>query len=145
MASDGIITFPNVGGLEVLALLQAELANCVVSLFQENITPSKNSVKADYEAAECDFSGYTTKTVAAFNDPAIDGNNDAIMLSPQTTWTQTADTITNTVYGGWVENAAGDLMFAFKFTTPRLMLAADNYLAVTLGVRNGGGFASYET
>lgn len=98
------------GAKDEAARGKTNLANSVLSLFKAGFVPTPQSVKADFEAAECDFDGYATKTIVAWSDPVLAGDGYAIYAPTQTfAWALNVDAVGNQVGGWWLELAAGTL------------------------------------
>lgn len=99
------------GALVQATAAQARNANSVISLFKAGFLPSAASVKADFEANECDFDGYAPKTIATWNAPVLAGVGYMTYAPTQTfLWALDTDAIGNMVGGHWIETAAGVLL-----------------------------------
>lgn len=106
-------------GREAIGLdLQTFLAGSKVKLFQNNVLITVNTLKSELTVAT--FTGYADQTITATGDPVIDPINGGISITmPSFQWT-TGDptTVTNTIYGFWLETAGGDLILAGNFDDP---------------------------
>lgn len=88
-----------------------------VQLFKSDTPLVAGTVLGDLE--EADFSGYAESGVLAFGAAFINDAGGAEIVAPGVQFTQTAATISNTVYGYMVVNAAGDgLLWAERFPQP---------------------------
>lgn len=98
-------------GAELIALAnQARMAMSVLHLFKVNpaFTPSATTLKAEYQANECDFDGYAPKTIATFGTPVLFGTGYATYAPTQTFyWVFDSEGVQNACGGWWLETAAG--------------------------------------
>jgi len=110
---------PDLGERIVLdKMLSGAGENYVLKLYRNNLTPTNSSVLADF--TETTFTGYSSQTMTAGNWSAATTNpsNKAESSNSELAWTcgSTGDTI----YGYFVENAAGSVcLWAEKFDTAR--------------------------
>lgn len=89
---------------------QTLLANCVVHLFKSSFVPDPTNVLADFTAEECDFSGYSAETIAAWNDPILAPGTGYQILSPLIQFMSAApNSVTNSVGGIYIVTAGGAL------------------------------------
>jgi hypothetical protein len=88
---------------------QTALAGSVVSLFKSTLTPTPATLKAAFEAAECDFDTYVAKTISAWLGPVLAPGTGYQIVSPLLLWALagTDPTTPNTVGGWWLEDGAG--------------------------------------
>jgi hypothetical protein len=116
-----IIRYTNAGALYVAGVMQLELALCKLKLFKAGeITLSAGTTKAELDAAECDFTGYAAKTVTAMTDPLLFPGGGASISTGTVQFAAGAPPITaNLVGGGWLETAAGEVLMAWQYETPR--------------------------
>ena len=101
---------------EALAYKEANLDGGSLRLYQNDMTPTPNSVVGDFTIA--DFGGYTSKTIATWGDPWIDALGRAITLAPTQTWAATGVAPSNLVYGWYFLDVNGDLALAGRFDAP---------------------------
>lgn len=110
------VLYPNVGAMHNIGLLRTDLINCEVNLFQNNLTPLPSTVIGDLTVAT--YSGYAAKVVtallAAYIDPA--GGASAQIATIQ--YDHSGGGVANSIYGFWVETAAGDLILVGRFEEP---------------------------
>lgn len=122
--------YPNVGALHELGLIRTDLALCKVKLFKNNLVISPATVIGDL--VEADFGGYAAITVTAllpaYLDPA--GGASAQIGTVQFNCDGTAPD--NTVYGAWVETAAGLLVLLVKFDAGITMVSAGDSIPLDI-------------
>lgn len=106
-----------------------------VLLFQNDVTPNRNTVLADLDVAT--FSGYATLTAQTFNPALTDDDGNTRVIGPVCQFTATAATITNTIYGYYVTDTAGTLLLgAERFDEPVEVTGAGDGVALvpTFGI-----------
>lgn len=108
------------------------LAGAKINLYKNDYTPTPGAVEDDFEVA--DFTGYDPDTPAMWSAPFIDP-----ALGP-VVWTQliqfqpdTNATVSNTIYGWYLLDAAGNVIGSERLETPRLLATNDNALRVSIG------------
>jgi len=116
---------PNTELLSIVESIKVPFATGKLKLTKSSITLSKDTVIGDLTAIEADFSGYAAKTLtslpATYADLARGGYSWQI---PTEQWdTANPTTIPNQVFGGWIEDADGNLLFAWMQATPTQMTA----------------------
>lgn len=77
-------------------------ATAKLHLYKSSFTPNVNSVEADFEAAEADFTGYAAVTLT-WGTAGRDANGNAISVSSRALFQATAGTPANTIGGCWLE------------------------------------------
>lgn len=108
------------GDLEILNVLR--LANdplATLRLFQNNHTPTVTDINANY--TEATFNGYAAVALGIWNAAFINGSAQGEIDAPAVTFTHTVGATTNTIYGAYVTDNAGDVIYAEKFTAPIIM------------------------
>lgn len=80
-----------------------------IHLFQNNHTPADGDTVADY--TECTFSGYLVKTLLAWSAAATVSGRAEITEALQT-WGHTGGATGNNVYGYYITDFAGNLLWA---------------------------------
>lgn len=126
--------YPRTSDLKVLTELKTVdnyLDGAKVMLFKNDIVPTKATVLGDLVAA--DFSGYAISSAVVWGTPFIDANGNATVQAASVQFTQTADTVSNTVHGwGLVGDPGGTPFLAAveRFATPVAMLEAADGLVV---------------
>ena len=133
-----IILYPDVGAVENLGLVRTHLASCKVKLYTNNVTLSRNTVKTDL--TEATFDGYTAATVTALLAVYINVTGGAICQVPKTQFDYGpagSPPVTETVYGWWIEDAAGNLIIVGNYDTPIPMAAVGNSVIVDVALTFG--------
>jgi hypothetical protein len=126
-------------------IYKAPTAEGKLKLYQNNFTPGPGTKVADL--VEADFSGYAPLDLADGEVSAarldVDGNAFAVDTILRT-FEQDADTITNAVYGYFVTNDPGTVVYtAGRFATPIAFSDAGASLDLELGYRlDFGGLLS---
>lgn len=111
---------------------KTNLANSKLRLFKSGFNPTPQSLKADFEANECDFDGYAEKTITAWSDPVLAGVGYAIYAPTQTfAWALAVDAVGNSVGGWWVELSGGTLYEYGTFDPPRPAQGPDQAVILT--------------
>jgi hypothetical protein len=124
--------------LGILTGVAGRYENATVHLFQNDFTPTPDTVIADL--TEATFSGYAAVVDPGWGAAFLNDDGNAQRLLNNAQFTQTAATITNTVYGYYVTDAAGTgLWWAERFATPVLMDAASRAIAVIGTLVHGQG------
>lgn len=107
-------------------------ANSVLHLFKAGFNPSPTTTKAEFDAQECDFDGYTAKTITAWSDPVLAGVAYAIYAPTQTfPWTADTDLIGNQVGGSYLVTAGGALSQYTTFDPTRPCMGPDQAIITT--------------
>jgi hypothetical protein len=101
----------------------------VMKLFQNNITPAHNTVYADF--TEATFSGYASQSLSGASVAgSLDSSGRGVVTWTALTWTKSGAT-GNTIYGYWVENSSGVLLWCERFDSPIVMTADGAFLTLT--------------
>ena len=107
---------PNHGEADALAafLNKAAPENLVLKLFKSNTTPAESDTAATY--TEADFTGYTDEALTAASWTVTEGAPTSAAY-PQLTFTSTAGSQSQNVYGYYVVGAtSGRLKWAERFS-----------------------------
>jgi hypothetical protein len=99
------------GAFDVSLLVQTQLVNATMHLFQASLLPSPSPTTplSAFLAAEANFDGYSPATIAAWAAPVLAGNAWAVFAPTQVfRWTFSAG-VGNTIGGYWIQTAGGDL------------------------------------
>lgn len=87
---------------------EGPLDGAMLKLFQNDFTPTKGAVPADF--TEADFTGYAA---VAITWAAVTRKNLAAVIKSQlVSFIATGSAITNVIFGWYVTNAAGDTVYA---------------------------------
>lgn len=116
----------NVGELLLLnrALRLSNQENLVLKLYKNDVTPSASSVAGDF--TECDFSGYSSITLAngTWAAASTSGGKATSSYGEQTF---TSSGGSQTVYGVYVVGAtSGTLYYAERFSTAKTVTSGDS-------------------
>jgi hypothetical protein len=121
------------GDLSVLNTVRLD-GNCLktLKLFKNDHTPAVDDVNADY--TEADFSGYASFALgnwnAAFLNPDDKGEIDATAHE----FAHNGGATGNTIYGVYVVNNAGNVVYAERFDSPRSMTVNTDKIKYTARV-----------
>lgn len=122
------------GAVNLAALVQGNLALCKVRLYQSSFTPTSTSSKADFVAAEANFSGYPAGGIAmtAWLDPGFNPNGGASIQSPAIQFALATATpiVPNEIGGMWIETAAGDFWNYGALDNPKSMAVVGDILPI---------------
>lgn len=111
---------------------KTRLALSVLHLFKAGFVPTPTTVKADFEANECDYDGYAPLTITAWSDPVLAGVGYAIYAPTQTfPWVLDTDAIGNQAGGAWLETAAGVVYQYTIFDPTRPIQGPDQAIITT--------------
>lgn len=100
-----------------------------LKLFQNNFTPSKSSVFANF--TEATFSGYTAQTVT-FSGSTVTANVASIAAAA-ITFTRSIGATSNTIYGWYLTDSISSKVFACNLlATPKAMTTNGDGISVTL-------------
>lgn len=132
-----MIVVPKAARVKQLTTLKTEIFDTgKLKLFQNNVSPTVNTVVGDLD--EADFTGYAEKTVTAYGAAFLDPSNNATILSPVETWTATVpNLVPQTVYGVYALDADGDLAFMERFATPVEIPEAGGTVAIVAKYQQG--------
>lgn len=121
---------PFLSMLDMIAALKTAMLNLsVMKLFTNDITPSVNSLVADF--TEATFTGYAPVTLTAFSAPYLTDDDQGAANSPLATFAPASPfTVGEIVHGWFVVDATGDLVMAGRFDAPQNMNASGQLLQV---------------
>jgi hypothetical protein len=98
-------------------------------LFQNNHTPGVADVNANY--TEATFTGYASVALGTWNPAFLNGSNQGEIDANPVTFTRTAGATSNTIYGAYVTDNAGDVVYAEKFSAPITMASTGDTFTYT--------------
>lgn len=109
------------------------LPGALCKLFKEGLTPNPDTPLADFDAAECDFSGYAASDTITWNAPVREGSwSEQLESSITCPFTQTATTTVNSVGGYYLTSGDDTVLIGSRlFDSPKAMaLVGDNITVV---------------
>lgn len=110
------VFYPTAGSLWLAGITRTALAASILKLFQSSLVPNVNTVKADLDAAEADFTGYAPITLTTWGAAYISSAGGAAINSPCGQFdTDDPTTVANNIGGAWVETAGGLLVIIDAF------------------------------
>lgn len=105
------LTVPIVGRTKMMDLLKGAFGTTLrFKLYQNNYTPDANSIISSF--TEATFDGYTFLNETVWNASALDGSNRGVSQGGTLTWTKSAGATGNNIYGYFVTDASGNLLWA---------------------------------
>jgi hypothetical protein len=114
------LIIPTIGELNILIAVVTYLVSSKIKLFKSNTVITPDTVLADL--TEADYTGYVAQTVTAWGTPVLNGDGKAETIAPSHTFAPTSPTtVPNIVYGYWVEDTAGNLLWAENFAEPKAL------------------------
>lgn len=127
--------YPTLAQVEMVNLLKVPYATGIIHLTSSIFVPGPNTTLADLTAIEATFTGYSPVTLtaipAAYIDPINGGISQAIPLAEFST--ASPYTVGNTVYGGFITDAAGpNLLACWNVPAGWNMTGADQSLPLQL-------------
>lgn len=96
-------------------------ANTVLKLFINNYAPQRGDTAANY--TEASFGGYTAVALSQWGAAALTADFHALLTEIARTFIVTGPPFTQTVYGYFVVDGAGNLQWAEQAPTPLAMNA----------------------
>ena len=108
-------------GLTTALVWQNDYANCKVRLYQGPSQIAIGTPKATLVAGEATFEGYTPggNTIVAWGAPlTVLPSGWAISAESTFAYVDAAPHTANTITGGWIEAANGQVLFAWNFANP---------------------------
>ena len=121
--------------LDALAAIKSQVldtavpAHCHIHLAKPPFTPNPTSDPASF--TEADYTGYAAVTITAWDNPALTPADLAeIVGTTVAQFRPTGTTVTNSIAGFWVLDAAGDFVFAQVFSTPVALTGPNTVLSI---------------
>jgi len=106
----GMIVLANSGKTRLLDQKVLLLNNCTIRLFQNNHTPGAGDLATDY--IEATFAGYGAGKLLDFAASSINAGGKAQANATAKTWTATGPSPSNVIYGYYVTDGTGALIYA---------------------------------
>jgi hypothetical protein len=137
LRGNAMLTFlyPAVNQLAMVTSIKTAYATGLLKLVKSAIAFTPNLDVATLTAIEADFSGYAAKTLTTLPPAYYDVVNGGVSFTiPTQQWTRTLGTpdVPNDIFGGWIENAGGDLLMAWGITTSWGMQAVGDALPLEI-------------
>ncbi len=119
------IFIPNVGENKMLEYIlgKASAGTVTLKLYTNNYDPIATSVASSF--TECTIAGYAAKSIATSDWGSVSTNGSGKAQSVVTP-SDFSFTGSGTVYGYYVVDSAGVLLFAEKFPAARTIASGDN-------------------
>lgn len=100
----------NGGKVRLLQQLVSYLNGLTLRLFQNNHTPAIGDTAASY--TEATFTGYSSQAITSFGTAYQNASNLGETDAAAMTFSMTGTTVTNNIYGYYVTDSGGNLIFA---------------------------------
>ena len=112
--------FPLEGCLATANEVKTAMAASIMHLFKSSLTPDPSTATADYTAAEADFDGYATITIAAWNVPILAPGTGYLISTPLMVfvWVFDTDSVGNVIAGCYCLDATGKNRLVVIFDNP---------------------------
>lgn len=132
--------YPQSAMVTAVTAIQVPYLTGIMRLFSSPIvfTPLLN--QAELVAIEATFTGYAEITYTTLPAPFPDQTNGGVsfMIPTSTFVVGATPTVTNEIFGGWLETAAHALLMAWQTTNPWPMQTAGQALPVEILLNNFG-------
>jgi hypothetical protein len=110
-------------------------------LYQNVIAPTPTTPLASY--TEATFDGYAPISITAWGTPHVIANGQyAVAPTTPLVWTPTGSTTSNTVYGYYIKDPAGNVIQAENFAAGQLMSGTGTTLQFVPEVAIGPGITT---
>src|SRR5262245_31088690 len=100
----------NDGKLALLGAKRTFLNTLFIGLYQNNHTPAATDTAADY--TPCNFNGYARQATTQWGVPFLNAGGKGETDDIVHTWTALDGSVANQVFGYYVTDAPGNLIFA---------------------------------
>jgi hypothetical protein len=144
-------SFSQAGEIQDLTTLKADFVTngYILRLFQAPFAPTNLTTEAAFVSNECNFTGYASVSLGGagklFVGPAIDSQNNVVLISFPVTMVATDAVSPNTVGGFWIEDTALAVRRFCIFPTPVDMTEALTFIEVTIFENmRGNGYATID-
>jgi len=98
-------------------------------LFRNDHVPAVDDVNADY--TEANFSGYAAVALGDWNAAFLNGDDKGEIDGDPANFAHNGGATSNTIYGVYVTNNAGDVVYAERFDAPRVLSSATDEINYT--------------
>lgn len=118
------------GDIETLNVmrLNGNLLN-TLRLFQNNHVPAVGDTNANY--TEATFSGYAAVALGTWNAAYLNGSNKGETDADVASFAHNGGGVSNTIYGAYVTDNVGNVIYAEAFSAPVVMAAVPNTITYT--------------
>jgi hypothetical protein len=107
-------------------------------LFKDTLSPTRDTIEADFVLAECDFSGYAASDLT-FGSAGLDSNGNGVSYASRVEFQNSTGVVGNSVGGAWLSlqtvpgvSPTNVSIRYFKFITPVPMTTALKTLGAVL-------------
>lgn len=101
-------------------------------LFKNDYVPLVSSVNGNF--TEANFSGYASVALNDWNAAFLNDDDKGQIDADAASFTHNGGGTANTVYGAYVKNDAGDVVYAERFDAPRVLSANGDSITYTARV-----------
>lgn len=135
------VFYPNVGTLWVANNMQADLANSVLHLYQDSLSPGVLTTLAELSAAEADYDGYAAKTITAWLNELLNPAGGASIQAPtqQFEYVDGVGHVGNNIGGWYLVSSGGALVAIGTFPSPIALVANGQGIPLDILLRFGTG------
>lgn len=125
----GVLTDTGQQGLLPNATVQTWLQGLTLRLFVNNYTPTRADTAANY--TEATWSGYAAVALTSWTIAGYDANGNAEFDAPQKTFTASSGSPSQTIYGYYLTDGGGNVVFAEADPSPFTVNATGQTYQVT--------------
>lgn len=130
--------FPLADQITELGAVRTPYLTGKAKLFNAAIAFTSYLAAADLAAIEANFVGYAAVTFTSAGPVYVDPAGGVSFDLAAAVFVATDGTMPNDIYGGWVEDSTGLLLFAWQMVTPYSMGAALDTMNVNLIINRFG-------
>lgn len=132
--------YPNEGALWLAGVVRTALAASHMNLFQNGtVTLSPSTTLAQLTAVVADYTGYAEQDIATWFAPLLNPLGGASIESGLLQFAIAAPyTVSNTIQGWYLTNAADELVCAGDFAAPRDLVGAGDGIPFNVELIFGG-------
>lgn len=118
------------GTVKALDILRLDLDHLkTLKLFKNDHVPASDDVNADY--TEANFSGYASVALGDWNAAFLNTDDKGEIDADPASFVHNGGGTSNTIYGAYVVDNAGDVIYAERFDAPRVMSANGDTIPYT--------------
>lgn len=115
------VKYPDVGVVAMCDHLTTAIDPAEIKLFKNNYTPVAGTTLANL--TEADFSGYASVVLAGWTAAAIGAGGRAYSQADLVTFAHNGGVTANSIYGYWVVDSGGTLLWAERFATAPITMS----------------------